>query len=233
MNQGRYVADTDFGFSSVRLRSEMALLVLFGCVCLASAAPQQPAAQSIVIVLSVINDKSQAIPHARLRPGYYPCWMTTGFHGCSAGLTCARARSLFDSPSCGAGGTVSNRHFQDGAPAHCLMLLPRIRAYRFIGFSVGVHSVFAALLGSLGDEAFSTRSYWLLTQCGALAIHTTHCRAEAMRSLVSALGPAADQIDPCWKYTPNHGAAMRVSALSSQEPRSNPQNLLPRVRCQA
>jgi len=77
------------------------------------------------------------------------------------------------------------------------MLLPRIRAYRFIGFSVGVHSVFAALLGSLGDEAFSTRSYWLLTQCGALAIRTTHCRAEAMRSLVSALRPAADRIDPC------------------------------------
>src|SRR5271169_41436 len=72
----------------------------------------------------------------------------------------------------------------------------------FIGFSVGVHSVFAALLGSLGDEAFSTRSYWLLTQGGALAIGMTHCRAEAMRSLVSALRPAADRMHPCWKYTP-------------------------------
>ena len=72
----------------------------------------------------------------------------------------------------------------------------------FIGFSVGVHSVFEALLGSLGDEAFSTRSYWLLTQGGALAIGMTHCRAEAMRSLVSALRPAADRMHPCWKYTP-------------------------------
>ncbi len=67
----------------------------------------------------------------------------------------------------------------------------------FIGFSVGVHSVFAALLGSLGDEAFSTRSYWLLTQCGALAIGMTHCRAEGMRSLSSALRPVPDRIDPC------------------------------------
>jgi hypothetical protein len=29
-----------------------------------------------------------------------------------------------------------------------------------------------------------------------------------MRSLVSALGRAADQIDPCWKYTPIMGSAM-------------------------
>ena len=67
----------------------------------------------------------------------------------------------------------------------------------FIGFSVGVQSVFAALLGSLGDEAFSTLAFWLLMQCGAHAIGTTHCRAEVMRSLVSVLGPVADRTDPC------------------------------------
>ena len=66
MNQVRHVADADFGFSSVCLRSEMALLVLFGCVCVASAAPQQRATQSIVIVLSVIDEKSQSIPQARI-----------------------------------------------------------------------------------------------------------------------------------------------------------------------
>jgi hypothetical protein len=66
MNPVQYVADTDFGFTSVWLRSEMALLVLFGWVCLASAAPQQRAAQSIVIVLSVVDDKSQAVPEARI-----------------------------------------------------------------------------------------------------------------------------------------------------------------------
>ena len=65
--------------------------------------------------------------------------------------------------------------------------IPSAERGSFIGFSVGVHSVFAALLGSPGDEIFSTRSYWLLTLCGALAIGTTHCRAEAMRSLSSAL----------------------------------------------
>jgi hypothetical protein len=66
MNPVQYVADTDFGFTSVWLRSEMALLVLFGWVCLASAVPQQRAAQSIVIVLSVVDDKSQAVPEARI-----------------------------------------------------------------------------------------------------------------------------------------------------------------------
>ena len=66
MNQVRHVADADFGFSSVSLRSEMALLVLFGCACVASAAPQQRATQSIVIVLSVIDEKSQSIPQARI-----------------------------------------------------------------------------------------------------------------------------------------------------------------------
>jgi len=66
MNQVRHVADADFGFSSVSLRSEMALLVLFGCVCVASAAPQQRATQSIVIVLSVIDEQSQSIPQARI-----------------------------------------------------------------------------------------------------------------------------------------------------------------------
>ena len=66
MNPVQYVADTDLGVSSVRLRSEMALLVLFGCICVASAAPQQRAAQSIVIALSVIDDKSQAVPQAHI-----------------------------------------------------------------------------------------------------------------------------------------------------------------------
>jgi len=46
MNPVQYVADTDFGFTSVCLRFEMALLVLFALVCLASAAPQQQAARS-------------------------------------------------------------------------------------------------------------------------------------------------------------------------------------------
>ena len=68
---------------------------------------------------------------------------------------------------------------------------------RFIGFSVGVHSVFAALRGSPGDEAFSTRAYWLLTQCAALAVGMTHCRAEAMRSPSAALRAVPDRIDPC------------------------------------
>lgn len=66
MNPVQDVADTDFGFSSVSLRSQMALLVLFGCVCVASAAPQQRAVQSIVIVLSMIDDKSQPVPQARI-----------------------------------------------------------------------------------------------------------------------------------------------------------------------
>jgi len=92
-------------------------------------------------------------------------------------------------------GTQGHLHFR--APYE-----PLATSISFIGFSVGVHSVFADLLGSLGDEAFSTRSYCLLTQCGALAIGTSHCHAEAMRSLVSALGPAADRIHPRWKYTP-------------------------------
>lgn len=66
MNPVQDVADTDFGFSAVSLCSQMALLVLFGCVCVASAAPQQRAVQSIVIVLSVIDDKSQPVPQARI-----------------------------------------------------------------------------------------------------------------------------------------------------------------------
>src|ERR1017187_1326147 len=52
--------------ASVCLRSEMALLVLFACVCLASAAPQQQAARSIDIDLSVVDDKAQAVPQARI-----------------------------------------------------------------------------------------------------------------------------------------------------------------------
>ena len=60
MNPLQYVADTDFDFTSVCL-----LLVLFGCVCLGSAVAQQRN-QSIVIVLSVVDDKSQAVPEARI-----------------------------------------------------------------------------------------------------------------------------------------------------------------------
>ena len=66
MNPVQYVADADLGFTSVWLRSEMVLLVLFGCVCLGSAAAQRRATQSIVIVLSVVDDKSQAVPQARI-----------------------------------------------------------------------------------------------------------------------------------------------------------------------
>ncbi len=66
MNQVRYVADTDFVPSSVRLRCQMALFILFGCACLASATPQQRANHSIVIVLSVVDDKSQAVPQAQI-----------------------------------------------------------------------------------------------------------------------------------------------------------------------
>ena len=66
MNPVQYVADTDFGFTSVCRRSEMALLVLFAFVCLASATPQQQATDSIVIDLSVVDDKAQAVPQARI-----------------------------------------------------------------------------------------------------------------------------------------------------------------------
>jgi len=44
----------------------MALLVLFGCVCLASATPQQQASRSVVIDLSVVDDKGQAVAQARV-----------------------------------------------------------------------------------------------------------------------------------------------------------------------
>ncbi|MGA8442137.1 MAG: hypothetical protein WB762_23805 [Candidatus Sulfotelmatobacter sp.] len=44
----------------------MALLVLVAFVCLASATPQQQAARSIVIDLSVVDDKAQAVPQARI-----------------------------------------------------------------------------------------------------------------------------------------------------------------------
>ncbi len=66
MNPLRYLADADSAFTSLRLRSEIVLLVLFGCVCLGSAASQQGAVQSIVIILSVVDDKSQAVPQARI-----------------------------------------------------------------------------------------------------------------------------------------------------------------------
>ncbi len=66
MNPVRCVADIDFGVSSVRLRAEIALLVLFGCVCVPSAAAQQRVASSIVIVLSVVDDKAQAVPQAHI-----------------------------------------------------------------------------------------------------------------------------------------------------------------------
>jgi len=44
----------------------MALLVMFAFVCLASATPQQRAVRSIVIDLSVVDDKGQAVPQARI-----------------------------------------------------------------------------------------------------------------------------------------------------------------------
>jgi len=66
MNSVQYVADTGLSVASVCLRSEMVLLVLFAFVCLALAAPQQRAARSIVIDLSVVDDKGQAIPQARI-----------------------------------------------------------------------------------------------------------------------------------------------------------------------
>jgi hypothetical protein len=66
MNPVQCVADIDFGISSLRLRSEIALLFLFGCVCVASATPQQRAAERVVIVFSVIDDKSQPVPQARI-----------------------------------------------------------------------------------------------------------------------------------------------------------------------
>jgi len=65
MNSLQYVSDTGF-IASVCLRSEMAILVLFAFVCLASAASQQPAARSIVMDLSVVDDKGQAVPQARI-----------------------------------------------------------------------------------------------------------------------------------------------------------------------
>jgi hypothetical protein len=52
---------------------------------------------------------------------------------------------------------------------------------------VGVRSVFAVPLESLRDEAFSTGEHKFLTQCGGLPIGTTHCGAEVMLSLLSAL----------------------------------------------
>lgn len=66
MNPLQYVANADSALTSIRLRSEIVLLVLFGCVCFGAAASQQGAAQSIVIILSVVDDKSQAVPHARI-----------------------------------------------------------------------------------------------------------------------------------------------------------------------
>ena len=66
MSPVQYVADADFGFTSVCLRSEMALLVLFAFVCLASATPEQQAGGSIVVDLSVVDDKGHAVPQARI-----------------------------------------------------------------------------------------------------------------------------------------------------------------------
>src|SRR5271157_1618660 len=66
MNSVRCVADNRLRIAPVCLRFEMALLVLFAFVCLASAAPQQQATRSIVIDLSVVDDKGQAVPQARI-----------------------------------------------------------------------------------------------------------------------------------------------------------------------
>jgi hypothetical protein len=66
MNSVRYVADTRLSIASVCLRFEMALFVLLAFVCLASAAPQQQAVRSIVIDLSVVDDKGRAVAQARI-----------------------------------------------------------------------------------------------------------------------------------------------------------------------
>ena len=60
------VADNRLRIASVCLRFEMALLAMFAFVCLASATPEQQAARSMVIDLSVVDDKGQAIPQARI-----------------------------------------------------------------------------------------------------------------------------------------------------------------------
>lgn len=56
----------DFGIASAPVRFKMTLLVLFVFVCLASAAPQQQATRSMVIDLSVVDDKGQAVPEAQI-----------------------------------------------------------------------------------------------------------------------------------------------------------------------
>jgi hypothetical protein len=66
MNSSQYAVDTDFGIAPVCHRTSRAILVLFACVCLASAAPQQPTGHSIVIDFSVVDDKGQAVPQARI-----------------------------------------------------------------------------------------------------------------------------------------------------------------------
>ena len=66
MNPVQCVADTDLALTSVCLCAEMPFLVLVVLVCLASAIPQQQAAHYIVIDLSVVDDKGQAIPRARI-----------------------------------------------------------------------------------------------------------------------------------------------------------------------
>jgi hypothetical protein len=65
-------------------------------------------------------------------------------------------------------------------------------SYNFIGFAAGVHSGSAVRLVLLRAEAFLVRSYWLLTQCGALAIGTIHFHAEGRRSLLSTPKPVAN-----------------------------------------
>ena len=66
MNSVRCVADNRLSIVPVCQRFEMALLVMFALVCLASAAAQQRATHSIVIDWSVVDDKGQAVPQARI-----------------------------------------------------------------------------------------------------------------------------------------------------------------------
>jgi hypothetical protein len=56
-----------------------------------------------------------------------------------------------------------------------------------MGCPLGIRSYYAVLLGSLGDETFSTRSHGLASYRDALAIDALCWRTEVRRSPVSAL----------------------------------------------
>lgn len=64
MNPVQDAADADSNLGPLWLRSAAVLLVLFACVSLRSAAQLQPAARTVIIGLSVVDDKGQAVPQA-------------------------------------------------------------------------------------------------------------------------------------------------------------------------